>query len=173
MSRLVWLGAGLAIGAASGVAYVNYLQTEKDSKRESSVSLGKVTDYKVGEMKYIEPSYMVFRTENGFQAISALCTKEGCSRKPFTAADANHPVSYSVCPCCGSVFSRAGEVLSGPATKVLPFFAMTMDSIGRLTLDTGRFDSNDPYAQRTGKGVSNALYLNPDTRKMEMGPIPG
>ena len=56
-------------------------------------------------------SMAVFRDEEGVFAISTVCTHLGCIVKPTAEG--------FECPCHGSRFDVAGEVLHGPAAKPL------------------------------------------------------
>jgi Rieske Fe-S protein len=60
---------------------------------------------------------IVFVTDNGkLHALSAKCTHMGC------VVEWQRERSDIRCPCHGSVFDAAGNVLSGPATKPLGTF---------------------------------------------------
>jgi len=73
----------------------------------------------------------VFRTAEGFYAISSVCTHLGCNvrheeRRGFA------------CPCHGSTFDEEGRVTHGPAAWPLPRFAMSLSRRGELVVDTRR-----------------------------------
>lgn len=53
-------------------------------------------------------------------AVSAICTHAGCSMD-FDAAQ--HQLT---CPCHGSVFDEAGDVLVGPATRPLQVYTAVL-----------------------------------------------
>ena len=50
--------------------------------------------------------------QDSFTALTAICTHEACTITGFRSP------TY-VCPCHGSQYSTAGQVLSGPATRSL------------------------------------------------------
>ena len=57
--------------------------------------------------------FLVSRTaQDAFAALTAICTHEACTITGFRSP------TY-VCPCHGSQYSTAGQVLSGPATRSL------------------------------------------------------
>jgi cytochrome b6-f complex iron-sulfur subunit len=56
-----------------------------------------------------------------FSALTAMCTHEACTITNF-----NNP-TY-VCPCHGSQFNTAGQVLSGPATRSLRTYPTQLTS---------------------------------------------
>ena len=53
--------------------------------------------------------------QDTFTALTAICTHEACTITGFRSP------TY-VCPCHGSQYSTAGQVLSGPATRSLRTF---------------------------------------------------
>jgi len=73
----------------------------------------------------------VFRTAEGFHAISAVCTHLGCN--------VNHDEGHGfVCPCHGSTYDEEGGVTSGPAAWPLPRYAMSLSRRGELVVDKRR-----------------------------------
>jgi cytochrome b6-f complex iron-sulfur subunit len=65
------------------------------------------------EIDDIEKSILVVRTgDASFLAIDLKCTHKGCE-----LAYENKTGEKFVCPCHGSAFSTAGQVLNGPASK--------------------------------------------------------
>ena len=61
-------------------------------------------------------SYLVSRTgQETFNAMTAICTHEGCTVTGFSS-------NTFVCPCHGSQYSTSGQVQSGPATRALQRF---------------------------------------------------
>ena len=73
----------------------------------------------------------VFRTAEGFHAISAVCTHLGCN--------VDHEDAHGfTCPCHGSTYDLGGEVTRGPAAWPLPRFAMSLSRRGELVVDTRR-----------------------------------
>jgi Rieske Fe-S protein len=60
---------------------------------------------------------LVARTgQESFNAMTAICTHEGCTITGFASAT-------FVCPCHGSQYSTSGQVRSGPATRSLQTFS--------------------------------------------------
>jgi len=60
--------------------------------------------------------FLVARTaQDSFAALTAICTHEACTITGFRSP------TY-VCPCHGSQYNTAGQVLSGPATRSLRTF---------------------------------------------------
>jgi len=71
----------------------------------------------------------IVRTQEGFYAVSAVCTHLGCITqwKP----DAN----MIACPCHGSKFKSDGTKVEGPAPRSLPHFSITLTADGELLVD--------------------------------------
>lgn len=63
-------------------------------------------------------SVALFRDAAGVHAISTVCTHLGCIVR--AAADGFH------CPCHGSVFGVAGDVVKGPAPRALDWLHVTV-----------------------------------------------
>jgi len=73
----------------------------------------------------------VFRTPEGFYAVSAVCTHLGCN--------VGHEAGRGfACPCHGSTFDEEGAVTSGPAAWPLARFALSLSRRGELVVDTRR-----------------------------------
>ncbi len=63
-------------------------------------------------------------------ALSEKCTHLGC-RTPFCESSGRFE-----CPCHGTVFSRGGDLLSGPAPRGLDRYAVELED-GLVIIDTG------------------------------------
>lgn len=84
------------------------------------------------------PEYRVFifRDAQGFfYALSAVCTHLGCTANWKPEGVPGHPEGVIACPCHGSVFSKTGEVIRGPAPRHLDRFRMRLED-GKLVVDT-------------------------------------
>ena len=55
-------------------------------------------------------------TQDGFVALTATCTHEGCTITGYQSQ------TYT-CPCHGSQYNTSGQVLKGPAPRALTQFA--------------------------------------------------
>lgn len=80
---------------------------------------------------------IVFHDERGIAAVSSRCTHLGCT------------VTVNArgfeCPCHGSVFSRDGRVIQGPATSALPWYEVLLGDDGELRVNLDR--TVDPMAR--------------------------
>lgn len=104
------------------------------------------TRFKVGAPQEIQPNTVVynpqyrvfiFRDQSGFfYAVSSACTHLGCTSNWKSDGIAEHPDGVITCPCHGSIFSKTGEVIRGPAPRPLDRFRMRLED-GQLVVDTG------------------------------------
>jgi cytochrome b6-f complex iron-sulfur subunit len=71
----------------------------------------------------------IVRTDDGFYAVSAVCTHLGC----ITAYKPD--LDVIACPCHGSVFKTNGIKIEGPAPRPLPHFSISQAADGELVVD--------------------------------------
>jgi cytochrome b6-f complex iron-sulfur subunit len=71
----------------------------------------------------------IVRTNDGFYAVSAVCTHLGC----ITAFKPD--LNVIACPCHGSVFKTNGTKIEGPAPRPLPHFSISLEPTGELLVD--------------------------------------
>jgi cytochrome b6-f complex iron-sulfur subunit len=97
---------------------------------DSKVNLGRPDQFAVGSATYFPvPHLWLFRSDEGFNAISAVCTHLGCITQRETDGTFE-------CPCHGSRFGPMGRVLGGPAPKGLIWAELTLSPEGGLIADT-------------------------------------
>ncbi len=101
------------------------------TQHQKRFRIGKGDQYPVNTFTYVEDRQLfVYRDHEGIRAVSAVCTHLGCiiekSEEGFQ------------CPCHGSCYNDAGEVLSGAATKDLPWFSLQRDVDGRIMVDQSK-----------------------------------
>lgn len=94
------------------------------------VKLGRPRRFAVGSPTYFPKHRLwLFRGEDGFYAISSVCTHLGC------IAERDEQGAFS-CPCHGSRFDEQGLVLGGPAPKGLEWVELSISPEGQLIADT-------------------------------------
>ena len=113
--------------------------------------------FKAGTVESMPPGSVVFNPEyrvyifrdvaGFFYAVSAVCTHLGCTTNWKMEGTAEHPEGVIACPCHGSVFSRTGIKLSGPAPRNLDRFRMRLEE-GKLVVDTGETVSEEQMILR-------------------------
>jgi|SRR5579864_6062606 len=128
----VKLGAGsLAVAGLGGCVFgLQYLAPNVLYEPSPIVNVGKPEHYAIDSVT-LDPQFGIFvvRLQDGFYALSAVCTHLGCLSvwKPETGVIA--------CPCHGSAFQRDGSVIAGPAPRPLPWLKMWMADDGSLMVD--------------------------------------
>ncbi|MFQ5429803.1 MAG: ubiquinol-cytochrome c reductase iron-sulfur subunit [Phycisphaerae bacterium] len=92
--------------------------------------LGPPDRFAVGSATYFpKQRFWLYRTDEGFHAVSAVCTHLGC-------IVARSEDGRFECPCHGSKFDEKGAVQSGPAPRALPWVQLAVSPEGQLTADT-------------------------------------
>jgi cytochrome b6-f complex iron-sulfur subunit len=91
------------------------------------------SDYKVGVDQRFKDTNRVWivRSEQGFYALSTICTHLGCTPNWLEAED------KFKCPCHGSGFHRDGTNFEGPAPRPLERFQITLADDGQIQIDEG------------------------------------
>jgi len=97
------------------------------------VSVGRPERYAVGSVT-LDPRFGIFvvRAQEGFYALSAVCTHLGC----LSTWKADSGVI--ACPCHGSTFRRDGTTIGGPAPAPLPWLKMWLSDDGYLIVDRAK-----------------------------------
>jgi cytochrome b6-f complex iron-sulfur subunit len=84
----------------------------------------------------------------GFFALYWKCPHLGCT-VPWAPQDPAMPgppgggdLSFTdkgrfKCPCHGSIYNRYGQIIAGPAPRPMDRFPLTIDSSGKIVVDTG------------------------------------
>lgn len=113
--QLLVAGSGVGVAALLAGPLASYLGPRRP-RPEESVTTFAAADLAPGEGKRLvvagRPAVVV-RTDEGFRAVSTVCTHLGCIVK-WKAARRQY-----FCPCHGGRFSAEGEVLGGPAPRPL------------------------------------------------------
>jgi len=118
--------AGLGACVFGGV----YLSPNVLYEPSPVVNAGKPEHYPLDSVTLdLRASIFVVHANEGFYALSAVCTHLGCLSvwKPEPGVIG--------CPCHGSAFRRDGSVLAGPAPQPLPWLKMWMSDDGNLMVD--------------------------------------
>ncbi len=131
LSRLWQLGGGLVAAAGVWTSWdlLQPLPTAGFGGRVRSVTPDAVPETGVVEVPAAR-SYLT-RIDGEVVAIYEKCTHLGC-RVPYCATSGRFE-----CPCHGSVFSRAGDYLTGPAPRGMDRFPTEVGDDGLLYIDTG------------------------------------
>ncbi|MFQ5655046.1 MAG: ubiquinol-cytochrome c reductase iron-sulfur subunit [Planctomycetota bacterium] len=119
--------AGLAvIGSLLGM--IRLPKPRVTPEASSRFRVGKPEEYSPDVPRVIpERKVRILRTEEGFAAMSMVCTHLGCIVKEIPSGFA--------CPCHGSKFGPEGSVLGGPAPAALRWLAVSQAADGALIVD--------------------------------------
>ncbi len=123
--------AGQGLLAGSGILgvgiLIRFLGYQAEPTQPAEFDLGSASDFPLGSRtNFPDIPALLVHTENGFMALSLICTHLGCTLEQ--KADL-----YS-CPCHGSRFDESGKVLQGPATKGLTVLRVEVNALGHLIL---------------------------------------
>ena len=122
-----------ALGIAGlGAAVVTYQYLSPNVLFEPSPTFraGNPDLFPVNSVTYIQDQQVyIVRTNEGFYAVSAVCTHLGCITQWKPEA------GQIQCPCHGSKFKSDGGKIEGPAPRPLPHFAMSLTTDGELLID--------------------------------------
>jgi cytochrome b6-f complex iron-sulfur subunit len=126
----VTAGALGIAGLGALVVTYGYLSPNALFEPSTTFRAGNPDLYPVNSVTFNQDQQVyIVRTQEGFYAVSAVCTHLGCITqwKP----DAN----LIACPCHGSKFKSDGTKVEGPAPRSLPHFAITLTPDGELLVD--------------------------------------
>jgi cytochrome b6-f complex iron-sulfur subunit len=125
--------AALAAAALGGLGLGVRTLWPRSGKTDShTIAAGRPEDYLVGQVNQRllqEHQVWVTRVSGGFIAYSALCTHLGCRLRYVKS------VEQFRCMCHGSVFSKDGAVLGGPATRPMERVYLALSRAGELRVD--------------------------------------
>lgn len=125
-----WIGAAaIVIAELIGGTLAFLWPRRKGPKVETVFIAGKVNDFKVGEIiPFRKERTFILRTEEGFLAISSICTHLSC------IVNWNEMLKKFECPCHGAKFNRNGEVLEGPPPRPLDLYKLQIVA-GNVVVD--------------------------------------
>jgi cytochrome b6-f complex iron-sulfur subunit len=123
--------ASLGIAVVGGArVLIGYLSPNVLFEPPSRFRAGNPDLYPVNTVTYLpDQEVYIVRSQEGFWALSAICTHLGCITQWKTETD------RIACPCHGSKFRRSGAKIEGPAPRPLPRLSLTLTADGELLVD--------------------------------------
>jgi cytochrome b6-f complex iron-sulfur subunit len=116
-------------GALAAGGLLRFLDFNPNPTPKTEFNLGPTESYPLGSRTVLpEIPAILIHTEQGFSALSLVCTHLGCTLE--NGADG------FACPCHGSRFDTEGRVMHGPAVKPLPAMRIEITEDKRLILHT-------------------------------------
>ena len=103
----------------------------------SRFKIGKPDDFSEGITFLSEYKLYIFREDNDFHVVSAICTHLDC------IADWKPDEKEFFCSCHGSIFSEDGTIKAGPAPRPLSWHPLALSPDGNLIVETGKQVSNE------------------------------
>ena len=127
--RLVRNGFLYVSGTLAFGGLLRYLDYDPNPAPQTEFDLGPASNYPLNSHTLISaPPAILIHNENGFSAMSLVCTHLGCTvekkEQSFT------------CPCHGSHYDEKGNVTHGPADKPLKSLRVEVTQEGNLKLFT-------------------------------------
>jgi cytochrome b6-f complex iron-sulfur subunit len=127
------IGIGtVVLSAAGGVGLTtSFLAPNVLYETSKIFDAGLPEDYEADSVTLFpkQRAFVVCTPEHEFYAVSAVCTHLGC------IVNWKNSEGIIACPCHGSHFELSGEVLTGPATRPLEWFQISLNEDRRLIVD--------------------------------------
>lgn len=121
----LYLSGALALGGL-----LRFLDYDPNPAPKTEFDLGPASNYPLNSHTLLsDPPAVLLHTENGFSALSLVCTHLGCTVE-------NKDAQGFACPCHGSLFDKDGNVTHGPAEKHLNVIRIEVTDEGNLKLFT-------------------------------------
>jgi len=150
-----WMSVGwIAFTAAMGgivAAATRFMFPNVLFEPPSTFKAGKPNDYAIGKVdERWKESYGVWlvRTDEGFYALSTICTHLGCTPNWLPAEN------KFKCPCHGSGYYPSGINFEGPAPRPLERYKITLADDGQILID-----KNVHYQQEKGQWDAPGAFL--------------
>jgi cytochrome b6-f complex iron-sulfur subunit len=133
LMRLGWMAAGVAfLGSQVWILLKLLFSPTAPDSFGGEIVVGSPERFVVGSVTHFwKERFLLVHRPTGFLALSHECTHSKCY------VDFLPERGIIFCPCHGSQFSVTGTVLTGPASRPLARFAVSMRD-GQVVVDTSR-----------------------------------
>lgn len=120
------------VAASSAASCLGPLAGCAASGPSGQIDGGNVSDLEIGEARAIlDEQVAVLRDAVGVWAVTTICTHLQCD----IAYQGSVGTDEIFCECHASTFTPDGDTVSGPATRALDNFAVSIDTDGAITID--------------------------------------
>lgn len=137
-----WLVSSFALLGQSAWAFIEFLKPLLKGSFGSKIVAGDLEIFKPNSVTYIQSGrfYISALEDGGLLALWQTCPHLGCSI-PWKEAE-----GIFLCPCHSSIFTRVGEVTSGPAPRPMDRFLIEIvdDQVVVNTSTTIQRKKHDP-----------------------------
>jgi cytochrome b6-f complex iron-sulfur subunit len=142
-----WAFSLVGLVGQAGSALINFFKPRIELDAfGSKVTAGTVDEFQPGTVSHVQKGrfYISCLEDGGMLALWQRCTHLGCT-VPWQEDEGQFH-----CPCHSSIYTPAGEVISGPAPRPLDQFPIEIVD-GTVVVDTGHPISRDRFdpAQET------------------------
>jgi cytochrome b6-f complex iron-sulfur subunit len=126
----------IAIGSVTGAGVITAAATIGEilpppTASYNKIKLGRMDDFPLNDFTFIpKKKIYIYRTRQNIRAISGVCTHLGCT--------INKSEKGFKCPCHGSHFDKLGTPYSGPASRPLDRYKVSLDNRGQITVNLGQ-----------------------------------
>ncbi len=150
--RLSMLGALGVMALGGTLAFLDFFYPRKVGTFGSKIAAGTLDDIKDGDVIQVrEGKFWLSRfkepalgNKSVLVALYWKCKHLGCT-VPWKG-DENYQTYQGIfhCPCHGSIYTRWGQNVGGPAPSPLDLMAITIDG-RKITVDTGKITTRAQY----------------------------
>lgn len=147
-----WGGLAVTLGGAA-LSFYRFYFPNILYESQKIFKIGKPSDYPMGlsEKWKKERQIWVVRNERGIYVMISICRHLGCTPNWFDDK------KKFLCPCHGSIYDISGNVLGGPAPKLLWRTAIKIDPVdGQIVVDFNHRQDPDPISTENGLMVEEA-----------------
>lgn len=152
LSLLGWLSV-LASFLFQGLSTLRAMIPNVLYEPSKKFKIGVPSDFPEGVKFLAEKRLFVFKENNTFYCISAICTHLGCTVNYVQLSSPQKvqlPSGETItenheffCPCHGSKYRAEGSIYAGPAPAGLPWYKLTLAPDGQIIVDSStKVDKN-------------------------------
>lgn len=137
----VWAVSLLGLVGQAGAALLDFFKPRiEPGAFGTKIAAGQAAEFQPGTVSHVRKGrFYISRLEDGAMiALWQRCTHLGCT-VPW-----NEDEGQFHCPCHSSIYTRTGEVVSGPAPRPLDIFTIEITD-GEVLVDTGHPIQRDQY----------------------------